>query len=226
MPESTGPLIQLRAWLAQRELAENDRVPPERELCNILGVSRGELRKALNALEEEGVLWRQVGKGTFIGVRPAEEPDSLTAIAARSSPRDVMEARLKLEPLLAFEAALNATPSHIEDLKLSLTAARDARSWRHYETGDNRFHRAIADAGGNTVLTALFDQLNAIRRTVVWSRGRNDTGGPPRDHHSFAEHEAIFRAISGRDPRAAKMAMFEHLRTVEQRLLRAPELVE
>ena len=58
-----GALIQLRAWLAQRDLPEDGRLPPERELIEILGVTRGELRKALAALENNGELWRHVGKG-------------------------------------------------------------------------------------------------------------------------------------------------------------------
>ena len=62
-----GALIQLRAWLAQRDLPEDGRLPPERELIEILGVTRGELRKALAALENNGELWRHVGKGTFRG---------------------------------------------------------------------------------------------------------------------------------------------------------------
>ena len=67
-----GTLTQLRAFLAQAPLSVDSRLPPERELCQQLGVSRGELRKALATLEAEGQLWRHVGKGTFIGARPAE----------------------------------------------------------------------------------------------------------------------------------------------------------
>ena len=51
-----GSLIQLRAWLAQRDLPADGRLPPERELIEILGVTRGELRKALATLEQNGEL--------------------------------------------------------------------------------------------------------------------------------------------------------------------------
>src|SRR3990172_1313730 len=109
MDATQGALTQLRAWLAQRDLPANSRLPAERELCAVLGVSRGELRKALAVLEEHGELWRHVGKGTFSGSRPVEEPFDIAAIARATNPREVMRARLVIEPLLAREAALNAT---------------------------------------------------------------------------------------------------------------------
>ena len=79
-------LTQLRAWLAQKQLPPATRLPPERELCEMLGVSRGELRKALAILERQGELWRHVGKGTFIGARPVAELSSVAAIAAQTNP--------------------------------------------------------------------------------------------------------------------------------------------
>ena len=80
-------LTQLRALLAQKELPPSTRLPPERELSELLGVSRGELRKALAVLEKQGELWRHVGKGTFIGARPVAEMSSVAAIAARDQSR-------------------------------------------------------------------------------------------------------------------------------------------
>ena len=137
-------LTQLRAYLAQKELPPATRLPPERELSEILGVSRGDLRKALAILERQGELWRHVGKGTFIGARPVAELVSVAAIAAQTNPAEVMRARLVIEPELAREAALHATADDIEAMRLCVTGARGAETWRQYESWDNRLHRAIA----------------------------------------------------------------------------------
>src|SRR3546814_2540241 len=91
MDQGQGALTQLRAYLAQRDLPANSRLPPERELCDILGVSRGELRKALAAMESNGELWRHVGKGTFIGARPTKEYSDVAAIAALRSEEHTSE---------------------------------------------------------------------------------------------------------------------------------------
>lgn len=212
-------LTQLRAWLTQQSLPPSTRLPPERELSELLGVSRGELRKALAILEEHGELWRHVGKGTFIGMRPVAEMSSIATIAAQTSPSEVMRARLAIEPELAREAALHATADDIAEMKLCGASARRAETWRQYENWDNRLHRAIAEAAHNALLLAVFDTVNAVRRTVVWGRLRDQAPHPPADHHSFAEHEAIVEAIEERDRAAAAFRMRFHLENVQALLI-------
>ena len=220
MDEAQGALTQLRAYLAQQDLHANMQLPPEREFCEVLGVSRGELRKALAVLEENGELWRHVGKGTFVGTRPFEEITGVAEIAAASNPREVMHARLAIEPILAREAALNATAADIAEMRQCLKASREATTWRQYENCDNRLHRLVAEASHNSLLIALFDTLNAVRRAVVWGRLRNNVDRPPADHHSFREHDALVEAIADRDLTAATAAMDRHLHAVQANLLR------
>jgi DNA-binding FadR family transcriptional regulator len=216
-------LTQLKAYLAQLNLPQNARLPPERELCDILGVSRGDLRKALALMEAEGEVWRHVGKGTFLGTKPPQELSLIAEVAGRSNPAEVMRARLLVEPLLAGEAALHATAEAIAEMRLCLEGARRAQSWRQYESWDNRLHRAVAEGADNLVLLALFDSLNAIRRTVVWGRLRVTPERPPADHHSFADHDEIVAAIEHRDVVAATRAMRRHLDTVHRKLMAAYE---
>jgi DNA-binding FadR family transcriptional regulator len=226
MEEGHGALTQLKAYLAQFDPAASPRLPPERELCEALGVSRGELRKALAILEQEGELWRHVGKGTFLGARPAQELSSVAVIAHRTSPGEVMHARLLIEPQIAGEAALHASAVDLAEMRQCIRGAEEALSWRHYESWDNRLHRTVAEAARNTVLLALFDTLNAVRRAVVWGRLRQQPERPPADHHSFAEHRTIVEAIAERDRPAAAAAMRRHLETVDRKLLQARQAAE
>ncbi len=220
MGTTESALTQLKAWLAQPDVSSDNRLPPERELCDLLGVSRGELRKSLATLERDGELWRQVGKGTFVGARPAEKFLSVAAIAAGSNPVEVMQARLLIEPMLAREAAINATGAHLKEMRRYVRIQREVTTWRQYENADNQLHRIVAEATRNTILIAMFDQLNAVRRAVVWGRLREKPNQPPADHHSFEQHEAIVGAISERDEESACQAMLEHLTTVQCHLLR------
>lgn len=212
-------LVQLQAFLAQMDQSGGTRLPAERELCESLGVSRGDLRKALAVLEKDGRIWRHVGKGTFIGSGPVEEAIGISEIAGRSSPADVMRARLIIEPEIAREAALHATLDDIAAMRRSIENTRNATTWRQYENVDNLLHRQIAQASCNNVLLGLFDVLNAVRRAVVWGRLRSDGARPPADHHSFIDHERIVDAIAERDMSGAAEAMRQHLQQVEQRLI-------
>lgn len=214
-----GVITQLRAFLAQTELPEDGRLPPERDLSEALGVSRTELRKALGTLEAEGQIWRHVGKGTFVGSRPIDSFTDVAALAKRTNPAELMRARLVVEPEITRAAALTATPMHIAEMKACQARAREAATWRQYESWDNRFHRTIAEATQNTPLLGLFDTLNALRRAVTWGRLRSNPVRPRPDHHSFSEHEVIIAAIENRDMAAAAAAMRIHLQSVERNLL-------
>lgn len=215
MDTTDGALVQLRAYIAQGDFAIDDRLPPERKLCETLGVTRSELRRAFAVLESEGSVWRHVGRGTFIGTGPRSGNDAaISSIAKRTTPREVMHARLLLEPMLCREAAMHATAENVEALHGTVTKSRQACTWREYEMLDNLFHRTIAEATQNTALLGMFDQLNAVRRTVIWGRLRQRADRPPVDHHSFAEHESILDAIEERDAERSRILMRQHLRSV------------
>jgi DNA-binding FadR family transcriptional regulator len=214
-----GIVAQVRAYLAQAELPEDGRLPPERDLAAALGVTRTELRKALGVLEADGQIWRQVGKGTFLGNRPTDTLSDITALAKRTNPAELMRARLIIEPEIARVAALTATPMHLAELRMCQSRTREAATWRQYENWDTRLHRTIAEATQNTPLLGMFDMLNALRRAVTWGRLRSNPVKPEPDHHSFIEHEVIITAIENRDMNGAAAAMRTHLESVERNLL-------
>src|SRR5918993_6127409 len=200
-------VTQLRAYLAQATFPEDGRLPPELDLSAALGVTRTELRKALGTLEAEGQIWRHVGKGTFRGNRPTDSLADIAALAKRTNPAELMRARLIIEPEIARAAALTATPMHLAEMRTCHVRAREAATWRQYESWDNRLHRTVAEAAQNIPLLGLFDTLNALRRAVTWGRLRSNPVKPRPDHHSFAEHEAIVDAIANRDMNGAAAAM-------------------
>jgi GntR family transcriptional repressor for pyruvate dehydrogenase complex len=214
----TGVLSRLRDFLATAALPDDGRIPPERELAEVLDVGRGALRKALATLQTEGVVWRHVGKGTFTGERPIDTVADINAMVHRTNPLEVMGARIAFEPEVARCAALNATPSQIAELRSCMTKAEQAPTWRLYEQWDNRLHRLVGEASQNSLLLGLLDTLNAVRRAVTWGRLRDTPIRPPADHHSFEEHRRLVEAIADRDGQGAADAMRKHLRSVESHM--------
>ena len=194
-----------------------DRLPPERDLIRDLGMSRTTLRKALDALEREGVIWRHVGKGTFVS---SETPllGDLSELSRQVTPVKMVRARLAIEPAIAREAAINASAEAVARLKQAEERAARATSWVEYEAQDDLFHRALAEATDNILLLALFDRLNDTRRAVAGGNVVRDTTRPPAGHSSFAEHREIVAAIEARDPQRAFEAMRRHIGSVSARL--------
>ncbi len=211
---------RLRRHIVDSRLAHNARLPPERQLSELFGVSRAELRKALAALEADGLIWRHVGRGTFIGARPVHNLDDVTFLGQLASPAQVLEARLAIEPELARLAALHGLKADGEAIRTCAARARAALDWRSYEAWDDKLHQAIAAATRNKLLIFLFDTLNIVRRSIVWGQERT-TDRPPPDHESFAQHDAVVAAILAHDPAAAADRMRDHLRSVRDRVLPA-----
>jgi len=220
--EQTG-LTALRNFLTEQEIAVNGRLPAERELCNKLGLSRGNLRKALAVLEAEGLLWRHVGRGTYIGARPVLNLSDVEFLSSQTSPTAVMEARMAVEPQIARMASMHGTEANFSEMRRCNRRCKAARGWRVYEAWDNNFHQVIATATHNKLLISLFDTMNAVRRAVVWGQLRQ-TKFPPKSHESFHEHDAIYEAIVSRNADQAAECMRAHLKTVHDRILSSMDL--
>ena len=219
--KSADALSRLQALLQDGDYAEGDRIPAERQLMEQLGLSRATLRQALEALERSGAIWRHVGKGTFVGYRPdalTQEIDTLTDLGRQLTPLRMMHARQCLEPALAREAAVHATADAMAAIERTIKRAKAAATWAEYEAQDDAFHRAIAEASDNVLLLSFFDQLNRARRAVAWGSVVRRNSKPPADHSSFAEHEAIHRAIADRSAERAWPEMRDHLKSVADRL--------
>jgi DNA-binding FadR family transcriptional regulator len=212
-------LRKLSELLQNPEYPVNSRLPPERDLSVQLNLSRSALREGLEVLEAEGRVWRHVGRGTFVGHRPTPEPASLSLITARTSPSEVLEARLMVEPLLARMAATRASGAEIEQMQHLLEkseAAHDAKTW---ELWDGRLHRAVAEAARNGLLLSIFDAFNSMRTQAKWSELRAGALTPERHAAYCAHHRAYVEAIASRDPSQAEQVMRRHIEAVRDGLL-------
>lgn len=208
-------LLQL---LDQTAPAVGDRIPPERELAERIGCSRQTIRAAMHRLRAQGQVWQHVGKGSFRGNAPVAQPVQEAVLIDVTSPADLMEARLLLEPQIAAKAALVATPDDLRHLRRCLDAGRAAQGRHDCEQQDSAFHHAIARAAGNPVLAGVLRHLSDARRRLPWQRewdriyrriGEQEFRGLHSD-----QHQQIVDAIAGRDGPRARDLMHAHLQTI------------
>jgi DNA-binding FadR family transcriptional regulator len=185
----------LETGLCEGALRAGSKLPTERELVVEFGAPRSEVRRALHGLERDGLIERWVGRGTFVTDLARRR---VAGAPLDTSPAEIMQARLLVEPGLASLAARVATAACL---------GHEAPDFSTFEARDTRFHRAVALAARNGLLTSVFDLLNTARNLPVWGtlKRRSSTAHLRRkfDH----EHRQIVDALRERDPAAAAQAM-------------------
>ncbi|MEV6128533.1 FadR/GntR family transcriptional regulator [Streptomyces violaceusniger] len=208
--------VGLERLILSGELPPGSRVPPERELAESLGVSRGSVREALRALASRGLVARRPGSGTVV-LDPGATPrgDILASgLDATAELLQVMEVRACIEPSVTARAARRATPADIVQLHALLDAMRREPTRREFTDLDRTFHRAIAQYTRNPLLLRLLDRVYEIGEP-----GRRETSlSAARRRATIEEHQAILWAIEARDPEAARAASETHLDSVLHRI--------
>jgi len=208
---------RLRDYIDKVAKSGDLRLPPEPKLGDELGVSRGRLRTILKRLEGEGLIWRHVGKGTFVGPREMTPDDQHWS--GLISVDNVLEARLLLEPQLAAQAALHATPADLAAIDACLAEMERPPTFLHWKRLDERLHRIVAEATHNPLLMLLYEALRTQVRHNLDARIEQVFGsesGPKRTTHE--EHADFVEAIRAHDPIRAEKAMRLHLNSVRDHL--------
>jgi len=206
-------LARLRRYIDQVRRGNGRRLPPEARLCGELDISRARLRGLLKTLEKEGLIWRHVGKGTFIGERPLTT--ELSSMPEVLTPPEAFEARLVIEPQLAALAARRATPGQIDEMRNCLIRMGELHDFEEWAVWDERLHRLVAKAAGNTLLLAVYDTIRESApsgmRNIV-----NRVFSSTTRIESNDEHREYVEAIAVHDPGRAETAMRAHLQAIRQ----------
>ena len=204
---------QLREMIHRGELRSGDRLPPERDLAKLLGVSRPTLRAAIRSLAAVGVLQSKQGAGTFVveaDDSPALDGNALRLMASLQgfTSKEMFEARLSLEMAIVALAAERTTGEYLTIMAEEITGMfASLDDPEQYLVHDMHFHQTIAAASGNRILTALMNMVVTILYDV-----RSKTVNRAHDLKESAEmHRLIYRAIRERNPESARNAMREHL---------------
>src|SRR6516164_9020644 len=199
-------------------LRAGDRLPAERELIEIFGISRPSLREALRALSTLGVVRSQHGGGAYVSdldARTLLAPLDFYLSLTKANFADAFDSRRVIEIEIARRAAARATPANIHDLRDIIEAHKtlpeDPVGFRILDT---RFHEKLSEIAGNAVLQRIAYGLYNLGLDFQHFdlRARRDPGLIARSTHDHAE---IAAAIVARDPEEAVRAMAKHIRNIE-----------
>ncbi len=201
---------ELKRSILQKIVTPGERLPPERELATLLGISRGSLRQALKALQVMGVLKIVHGSGAFLS-EAAENilgyPEYLLVPLRGHSFAEMYEARRAMEAESAATAALRATAQDIKKMRAEIESMRHSmRNIQRFVQHDSLFHRHIALASGNRVFVWFIDLLQKVLAEGQVSHARSVQLG-----RVIAEHQRIVAAIEAHEPDVARAEMLAHL---------------
>jgi len=216
---------QLAAAIRAGVYPVGSKLPPERELVEMFGVSRVSVREGIRSLEAVGLVEDRHANGCFV-LDPSRRPaDSLIDWLGqhRREVLDMLLVRGALDEVAALEAARRSDPAAIEAIRTAHSAfleeaGKAAPSLDVLAERDIAFHLSIADASSSSLLIDLLGELhqhlNQARRA----------GFEPHDRiaHSSREHEAILEAIAAGDEVAAREAVVVHIARVRETLRSLP----
>jgi DNA-binding GntR family transcriptional regulator len=197
-------LARLRDYIVEGQLAEGDRVP-ERQLCEMLGVSRTPLREALKVLAAEGLIDLLPNRGAR--VRQLSEKDL----------RELFDVLAGLEALagrLACETITDEAVLEIERLHHEMYSCYLRRDMHGYFRRNQDIHGKIVEASRNSALTTAHASFAVRVRRVRYSA--NLARRRERWGEAMREHEAILDALRRRAGSELSDILFTHLRSTAE----------
>lgn len=198
---------QIQDMIMSGELKKGDRLPPERQLAEIMGVGRPALKQAISALEVLGIIKSRQGDGNYITADSVEviSPIGMQFYLENGNADDVLEFRYIMEVQMAALAAEKITKEQaaklgelMEEIRRELGEGADLEKRKYY---NNRFHFQLVNICGNRLISSIYGSIMDLVADQI-----SHTDGS----RFYESHRKIFDAICDRDPERAARCMAEH----------------
>ncbi|HHW43452.1 MAG TPA: FadR family transcriptional regulator [Desulfotomaculum sp.] len=205
---------QIETIILAGQLAPGDKLPPERELAEEIGVSRGTLREAFRILERQGIIETRPGGGRYVRKLPEGllDKERILSSLETAAMLDLLEAREVFESKIVELACERATPVDLETIEQSLAMAEGEKiDGLEVLNHDQAFHLALAEATHNIVFVNIVE----LNLALLFQIRSKTSVLPGRAKEIIAEHRAIFEAVKDRDSQRAREMLLVHLNNIK-----------
>lgn len=214
---SAGIFNRIRESIVAGQYSFNERLPSERELAVRYKAARGTIRAALEQLEQANLVRRKFGSGTFVAYRNDSGQED---IAEETSPLELIETRLAIEPYMVKLVVLNASNRDLNKLEEVLDQAiNTADNPNAFSEADEAFHLMLATCSQNPLIIWIYQRINDIRSHNQWSARKNNILTPEKIRAYNADHRSLLESIRQRDQVKAAETIISHLQQARQDLI-------
>lgn len=217
---STKIQSQIEQSIIQKKFLPGDKLPTEKEMCEMFGVSRTALREALQMLSVQGLIHIRKGSGIYVNEYNSDNAVKLMSryLEMNLNPElilQIVEVRKAFEPTIAWLAAKNRDDQDVEELERNLEDLKlsDALDSEKQGMIDQEFHLKICNATKNPIIALQMNPIFRLMpniRTIVYKTV--DTALS----EAVDFHERIFETIREQDAAGARDAMAGHLVVAEE----------
>lgn len=208
---------RLRQAILDSNYSYGERLPAERELAEHFGASRSTVREALRRLEEAHLVTRRIGSGTFVSHRPSLGDGN---IAELTSPLELIDVRLGIEPTITRLAVIHATARDLDRMGEALqrveTSGDDSEA---FSRADEQFHLLLAECTHNPLMVWLYQQINDVRSHAQWNSMKDKILTGNRIGEYNKEHRQLYEALRSRDVEGAVGIINRHLEKARRHLM-------
>lgn len=215
--------MRLREAIESGVFADGDQLPTERELTERYSAARSTIRNALDMLEDEGLLERKVGSGTFVTFAGKVE-DQVGDVVDQISPMQLIDARIGMERQMIRLAVIHATRNDLDLLTKYLENMKGAENDRdEFSKWDARYHLQIAKSTGNPLMVHLYEMVNEVRSHSQWDTMKQLILSPTQIRSYNEHHAEMLEGIRVRDTSRAIDAVNLHMELARRDLVGAED---
>ncbi|KIH77834.1 GntR family transcriptional regulator, transcriptional repressor for pyruvate dehydrogenase complex [Geoalkalibacter ferrihydriticus] len=213
---------QIKALISAGQLKPGEKIPSERDLAVMLGVSRPSVREAIMVLDAMGLVEARQGGGTYVrSLTAVSLHDPLTTLVEENPAMHyaLVEVRMGLETWSAYLAASRATDAEIERLRELLGIMQKQAAQGGWDADvDAEFHYAITAATHNTLQMHVLNTIHSLFHKTIQVALTEFYRRDGMVELLLAQHQAIYSGIAERNPEKAREAMYRHLTLVEEKM--------
>lgn len=214
---AAGVAAYLRRAILDGAYLFGERLPAERQLAEALTCSRTTIREALRILDEDKMVTRRRGSGTYVRYRAELAGDEVAAI---TNPLELIDVRLAVEPEMVRLAIIYATAKDFEAIEAVLARFESSGSdANQFTKWDRRFHQSLAEASHNPLMASIYRHINHVRGHALWSAMKDKILTAERIADYNRQHRELYQALRLRDAEQAVRIVTEHLQKARGDLL-------